>query len=388
MSLFNNWDLLEKLKNSGVNSEGVMNNQDPYSALGGGLINPNPDPYQFQYKPLPMPEVNATPTEQPKTGWQKAGDFIKNNAGALISGWGLLSGNEDVASPALNRYNQIQDEQRQNEEENERKKMQQEQFKMQTDQYNWNRLNQDAEYITIDENMLAQIPEQYRGYFQPGQRIKRDELMKMIPVSEPVDPLDVEYKKSQIFKNYQTGDNDSDRGNIDLSRQYKDIVEGGYDQYLTNTKARNDIRDNPQQPLRFNDWIRQPENKDALLVYNQYNNGNLQSLTSRLSTKEPGQNNQKTVKSKTGQSIGYNQNNEYSENDWWTADKLVSDKKSFNKALTDAMKDQSVPDSVIRALTDRYNRINKTKLSPEQLYARLTGGKSEPPKGGVKLAKR
>jgi hypothetical protein len=75
----------------------------------------------------------------------------------------------------------------------------------------------------------------------------------------------------------------NDRGNIDLSRQYKDVVEGGYTQYLNNTKTRNAVRvengENPQAPLRFNDWIRQPENKDALRVYNDYNNSNLQSLS-------------------------------------------------------------------------------------------------------------
>jgi hypothetical protein len=159
------------------------------------------------------------------------------------------------------------------------------------------------QYITVDENMLSQIPEQYRGLFPVGQRVKRDEWLRMNPVSKPANPLDDKLKESQIFKNYQTG-NGSDDSNINLSRQYGGVMDS-YQKYVSAAKARND------DPLKLTDWLRQPNQSGSLAIYNQFTGNALKSLQypygKKPSTKiaaKPNKNRGKIVKTGTDKKSG------------------------------------------------------------------------------------
>lgn len=226
-------------------------------------------------------------------------------------------------------------------------------------------------YIVIDDNILNSIPTKYRGFYRPGMQVKTSELTDLIE-----DPTKA-----------------SSDSNINLSRQYGDVVENGYRQYLANVAARNKIRaengDPQQQPRTLRGWIIQPENIDKLKIYNQYTNNNLEPLPSPGSTQTPEQiaakEKELAGRTETGKKLGYKKTSEYTENDWWKADKIVSNEGSYTQALIKAMQDPSVPDSVIRAMTDRYNRRTNKKYTPEQLFAKLN---KQPSKGGVQLANR
>jgi hypothetical protein len=216
-------------------------------------------------------------------------------------------------------------------------------------------------YITIDENVLNSIPAKYRGFYRPGMQVKTSELTGLIEDPEKTSP----------------------ESNVNLSRQYQ-AVQDAYAQYVKAVKE----RDEYAKPLRFDDWIRQPENAGALAIHNQFMNSNLRSLPSRLSTQTPEQKAAKdkeiASRSEAGRKLGYKKNGQYSENDWWQADKIVSSEGSYTQAFVNAMQDPSVPDSVIRALTDRYNRLTNKKYTPEQLFAKLNKQPSN--KGGAQLA--
>jgi hypothetical protein len=106
-------------------------------------------------------------------------------------------------------------------------------------------------------------------------------------------------------------------------------------------------------------WIRTTYGEDAARRYKAEVTGDANQM------------NVPTTASKRGTSLGYIKNNQFTEPDWWKADELVNSKKSFKKAFSQAMKDPSASESLIYALTQRYNRINKTNLTPQQLYSKL-----------------
>jgi hypothetical protein len=184
-------------------------------------------------------------------------------------------------------------------------------------------------YITIDENVLNSIPAKYRGFYRPGMQVKTSELTGLIEDPEKTSP----------------------ESNVNLSRQYQ-AVQDAYAQYVKAVKE----RDEYAKPLRFDDWIRQPENAGALAIHNQFMNSNLRSLPSRLSTQTPEQKAAAKQKKIESQKPSYQPNEDYGPNVW---EQTNDDVKRFGgpgAALTYYLKNGGVTPQRVLALLDRYNQ--------------------------------
>jgi hypothetical protein len=248
-------------------------------------------------------------------------------------------------------------------------------------------------YVTLDENMITQIPEQYRGYYKPGQTIAREEIMKLTPTGQtgydantiqsiangldrrnPIKealmnlPANTDSKQVQDlinqatdYQNYlldfdkQSGGG-SDRGNIDLNRQYQGVNDA-YQQYVNGLKARRqDGIVTPQTtPLSMKDWLRQPDQAGLRDIYNRFTNSNLEQPKNPLGKNKVASNNQSSTgwfKTHSTPPPGV------SPQDWQDADYIMatSGGMGIKKVLEDAaskLKQGKLPQKVYDALVAR-----------------------------------
>lgn len=160
-------------------------------------------PFQFNYQSLPEPERNISPAVSPekeKTNWQ---EILTEMTPALLAMYGLSSpGNYTAGISATNTWNNLQEQKRQRAMQDYQQKLEEKNQVMNEAKFGM----QQNEYVTIDDNVLSQIPEQYRSYFQPGQKVKRDELIGLVPTNKSIDPLQQRLTESQIAENFANAD--------------------------------------------------------------------------------------------------------------------------------------------------------------------------------------
>lgn len=248
-------------------------------------------------------------------------------------------------------------------------------------------------YVTIDQATWDRIPDSYRSYYQVGQTIPRQELMGMIPketISGGYDVVTAQdlakglYDKNpfkQALLNLQEGTDPaviqdlvakanaaqmslddlykqsagSDRGNTDLKNQYQGVLDS-YQQYVNGLKARrsNGMVTPETTPLKLVDWLKQPNQKGALEIYNQFTRNNIQGFETPYNQK-PGQKIQ-TNKTK----IGYVQNADYDQGTWDKTGQIITQYGGTGKALISLLKNGGGDPKLLLALLDRYNQANKT----------------------------
>lgn len=143
----------------------------------------------------------------------------------------------------------------------------------------------------------------------------------------------------------------SSNSNINLYRQYQS-VQDAYNQYVKAVKARDEFA----RPLRFEDWIRQPENAAYLRVHNEFMGSNLQSLPSRLSTLTPEQKAAKEKSKVQSQKPSYQPNEDYGPEVWAQTDEDVKKFGGPGTALTYYLKNGGATPQRVLALLDRYNQ--------------------------------
>jgi hypothetical protein len=254
------------------------------------------------------------------------------------------------------------------------------------------------QFINLDENVINQLPERYRGIYQPGQRVKRSEIAGIIeptvksyspeaitafaqgldnrnPMKKvfstfgpntPAAQIEKAIQEANDYQNYlldfdkQSG---SDRGNIDLNREYQGVLDA-YQQYINGLKARRqDGIVTPQTtPMSLKDWLRQPDQAGLLATYNKFTGSNLKSLQYPYGKKPP------SVANNSRPMTGWYKSNStppkgISQKAWDDADYVMAtippDKPKSIKWVLENLKGK-VPNDVYQALVAR-SKVGKTK---------------------------
>ena len=191
-----------------------------------------------------------------------------------------------------------------------------------------------------------------------------------ISANTPADQVQKLIAEAGDYQNYLLDyDKPSGSGSQAKEKTFIDKMNTAYDDFRMGSSKYYSEQSKPVPDVTS--WIRTTYGEEAARKYK------------AEATGDAGQLNVPTTASKRGTSLGYIKNTQFSEPDWWKADELVKSKKSFNKAFSQAMKDPSASESLIYALAARYNRINKTNLTPQQLYSKFGT-----PNGGDKVANR
>jgi hypothetical protein len=354
------------------------------------------------------PDLN----QKKKVDW---GKIFQKYAPAVMGVLGAATGKGAAAASAIDTWNnlQAQKEQKKLQEyqmalEQKNQEMREAQFGMQQEEFARSNQMQDAQYVTLTPEMIGQLPTQYQGLYQPGQKIQRAEIAGLIP--QPTAPtipaftydaqtlsafaqgLDNRNPLKKVFatfgpgtpasaikdamdqatqyQNYlldydkQHAGSGSDRGNVDLKRQY-DAVLAAYNQYKSTVLARKDELGNSKKPMQMVDWLQQPEQAGLLKTYNEFTGSNVQGFQYRYN-KKPGQN---TASGNTQPSGWFKKNSTpptgVKPQDWadadWVLMNLPKNVPQSIKAAVNYYKSKignepgQIPQSVYNALVARLN---------------------------------